>query len=87
MHQVQIPIGQLPVNLVLLSNGCVVFIKVGPVGAIFDQGGIDAAFFEDHFIIDGVEHWYNTIYEYKHIPGMLGWLIRQNLQEPNVVFA
>jgi hypothetical protein len=89
MHQLQIPLGQLPVNLVLLSNGCVVFIKVASFDVIFDQApeGVDAVFMDDHFIIDGEEHSYNTMYEYKHIPGMLKWLQQQNLQEPVVMFG
>jgi hypothetical protein len=84
MFQCQVPIAGMPVNLILLSDGTIVFIKVGPVGVIFDQPetGIVATFHESSFFIDYVEYSYNTIYRYKQIPSMLTWLQQQNLIEP-----
>lgn len=88
MLQVQIPIGQMPINLILLSDGTVVFIKVATFGVIFDQklDGVSAIFEDDHFTLAESEFYYNTIYRYKEIPEMLQWLQQQNLQEPNVRF-
>jgi hypothetical protein len=84
MFQVQVPIAGLPVHLILLSDGSLVFIKVGRVGVIFDMPdtGVQAIFDERGFSIDGVEYSYNTIYNYKMTPSMLTWLQQQNLIEP-----
>ena len=99
-YQVQIPLGGLPVNLLLVGNtwnGRLVFVRVAPiVGAVFDLEddghSIRAAFYEDEFHIfgktDGEEVFqYDTIYDYKTIPVMLEWLQEQNLQEPNSIFG
>lgn len=96
IYQVQVPIGSLPVNLVLVGNkerGNVVFVKVGKVGTIIDQSelkdNVGAVFIETNFCffeeqangaIESFE--YNTLYEYKDIPLMLRWLQRQELQQP-----
>lgn len=88
LYQVQIPIGGMPINLVLISDGTLVFIKVRPFGVLFDhpESGLKAIFHEDCFTIEGEEFHYDTIYQYKEIPNMLGWLKQQNLQEPVVQF-
>lgn len=89
IFQVQVPIGNLPVQLVLLSNGTLVFVRVANIGGIIDQapeGGVGALFFNDSFQIGNEELWYNTIYHYKGKPEMLKWLQQQNLIEPVVVF-
>jgi hypothetical protein len=84
MHQYQIALGSLPVHLILLSNGTVVFIRVANFNVIFDQkhDGVNAVFIDDHFTLSGTDYFYNTIYEYKQIPEMLAWLKQQNLQQP-----
>lgn len=85
IYQCQIPIGSLPVHLVLISDGTLVFVRVAKFGVIFDQApdqGVGAVFSEDGFTIDGEEFWYNTIYNYKEKPNMLKWLQQQNLREP-----
>lgn len=90
IYQVQVPIGNMPVQLVLLSDGTLVFIKVARFGTILDQapeGGVGAVFTDDNFQIDGEDFWYNTIYQYKEKPNMLKWLQQQNLQEPVVRFG
>ena len=101
MFQAQIPIGNLPVQLVLVGSkgsGRVVFVRVAPFKVIFDttEDGkfIRAAFYDDVFHIfdngGGYEEVfsYNTIYDYKEIPVMLDWLQKQNLMLPtNVAFA
>jgi len=90
MFQVQVPIGNLPVQLVLLSDGTLVFVRVANISCIIDQapeGGVGAVFYDDHFLVGNEELWYNTIYRYKDKPDMLKWLQQQTLQEPNVVFG
>lgn len=94
MFQTQIPIGSLPINLVLVGDktqGRVVFVKVAPVGLILeniDRGKETAAMFtEDEFCISNTDMQtdvfkYNVIYDYKNIPLMLKWLQEQNLQQP-----
>lgn len=99
-YQVQVPIGTLPINLVLIGNetyGWLTFVHVRPfTGAIFDLGQdghtIRAVFYEDEFHIfgkvGGEEVFeYDTIYDYKNIPVMLEWLKEQNLQEPKTIFG
>jgi len=90
IYQVQIPIGNLPINLVLLSDGTLVFVRVAKFGCIIDQapeGGVGAVFYDDHFLVENEEFWYNTVYRYKEKPNMLKWLQAQNLTEPSVVFG
>lgn len=90
VYQCQIPIGNLPVNLVLLSTGALVFVRVATIGTLIDvapEGGVGAKFFDDNFEIEGEEFYYNTIYEYKGKPNMLKWLQQQNLTEPEVIFG
>lgn len=86
MYQAQIPIGNnFPVNLVLLSNGTLVFVRVANVGVLVDQApkdGVEALFTDNGFTIGNEELWYNTIYRYKEKPEMLKWLQQQNLIQP-----
>lgn len=92
-YQVQVPLGNLPVHLVLVGNkarGRVAFVKVAPVGLILESvvaGKVGAMFTEDDFSLssdDGnVEAFdYNKVYDYKEIPLMLRWLQQQRLQQP-----
>lgn len=96
--QVQVPIGNLPVNLILVGNkfeAGIVFVKVAPIHkTIIDHAKLKevSAGFTDHTIYlhdDEVEEQfdYDTIYNYKEIPLMLRWLQQQNLQEPTVRWA
>lgn len=98
--QCQIPIGNLPVNLVLVGNrqqAGVVFVKVQNFAPFVDQcenGFAEAAFYSNDFVLFGgdddgetVEEFvYNTIYYYKEIPAMLKWLQKQDLQKPENIF-
>lgn len=92
-NQIQIPIGNLPVQLVLLWNrqeGGVVFVKSAPVGLIVEnheRGKVSAIFDEEGFSIGDEDFSYNTIYNYKSIPLMLEWLQQQNLQQPSISFV
>lgn len=91
-YQLQVPIGNLPVNLVLVGNkevGRVAFVQIRTVGVIvetFEEGKVAATFFNDCFHLrDGEveeDFDYDTVYAYKEIPLMLRWLQQQNLQQP-----
>lgn len=89
MFQLQVPIGKMPVNLVLLSNGTLAFVKVYNFSVIYDmpEDGVNAVFMEDGFMIEDDEFEYNVAYNYKAHPSMLAWLKQQNLQKPDVVFG
>jgi hypothetical protein len=90
IYQCQVPIGNMPVNLVLLSTGTLAFIRVATVGVIIDlnpDGSVGALFSDENFIIGGEEFEYNELYHYKEKPSMLQWLKTQNLTEPDVVFG
>lgn len=82
--QMQVAVGNMPINLVFLSNETLAFVRVNQFKALFDMssiaGGTDAEFYEGLFVIDGVDYEYNTAYSYKAIPGMLSWLKQQKLQ-------
>lgn len=90
--QCQVPLGSLPINLVLVGNreqGRVVFVKVAPVGVIVEnevRDKVSAWFDEEGFTLfdqgTGETFNYNTLYEYKEIPLMLRWLQQQQLQQP-----
>ena len=81
--QIQVPIANLPVNLVLLNNETLAFIRVNNFKAIFDNpenpSGTSAVFYEDKFLIDNVDYNYNQTYPYKTMPSMLLWLQQQRL--------
>ena len=101
-YQVQVPLGGLPVNLVLVGNrehGEVAFVKVAPfAGAVFDltDDGQDVrAVFDTHKFalfhptdvsLDEEFH-YDMLYDYKNIPVMLQWLKDQKLEEPKTIFG
>lgn len=84
-------IGQsFPVQLVLLSDASLVFVRVAKVGYLLDQnneGNTVAVFTDENFTIGNEELWYNTIYRYKEKPGMLEWLKNQNLVLPPMRMA
>lgn len=90
LQQIQIPVRGLPIHLVLLSNGMVVFVRVAAFSAIIEATKTDGSpygnFFEEDFILyvnkESNEFSYNTMYDYKTIPVMLKWLKSQELQTP-----
>ena len=91
MHQLPIKLGSLPINLVLISNGSVAFVKAGNFTTIFDfpedKNDVEAIFSYSDFCIGNAEGLcYNVAYKYKEIPDMLAWLQQQNLQEPQGMF-
>ncbi len=80
----QMPIGQLfPIQLILLENGEVMFVRVRESKPIIDMvEEIFAIFYEDGFEIKGESFEYSTPYTYKELPSMIEWLQHQNLQQP-----
>ena len=85
MYQVQVAVGNMPINLLLLSNGYVAFVRVANFKALFDQskeGDIVAMFYEEDFTVGAETFQYNTSYAYKEIPDMLAWLKAQELIKP-----
>lgn len=86
MEQVTIPINNLPVNLVLLSNKCVALVRTCHFPSIFDQpskeGNISAEFHNEHFVVDSKKFMYNTMLEIDYEPSLKSWLISQNLVKP-----
>lgn len=85
MFQLEISLGQtFPVSLILISNGCVAFVKTAAVGVVYDSPeiGIPAIFTEAGFEINGEEFHYNEMINYKENETLLKWLVQQNLQLP-----
>lgn len=86
LMQMQMALANMPINLVILSNGTLAFVRVTEFKALFDMAstpeGVSAEFYENMFLIDGVEYEYNSTYAYKTIPKMLKWLQAQNLINP-----
>lgn len=82
MMQVQVSIANMPVNLVLNSEGSLAFIRVADFKTIFDQpeSGINAVFNADGFSIEDEKFVYNQFYQYKQMPQMLEWLKQQNME-------
>lgn len=93
MMQVQVEIGRgFPVQLVLVSNGQLGFVKVANFQAVFDQSEsaleVSPRFFFDviEFVKDEVvveEFRYKVLYDYKQYPHLLAWLKRQDLVLPH----
>ena len=86
LMQVQVAIANMPINLVILSNETLAFVRVAEFKALFDMAptpeGVCAEFYQDTFVIDGEAYEYNSAYAYKTIPKMLEWLQAQNLTNP-----
>lgn len=82
MFQMQVPIGNLPVHLVLLPGGHVAFVRVRDFKVIFDYSEVEAVFTDVDFEIGTSSFNYNTAYDYKNIPEMLAWIQCQKLIFP-----
>ena len=95
MHTLQVPIGSMPVNLILLSNRTLAFARVANFEALLDQpedkSSVSAFFYSDGFTLsrgeESADFDYNITYKYYEIPMMLDWLIKQNLQLPHHPFT
>jgi len=80
----QIGVANMPINLILLTNGTLAFVRTDNFKALFDMSpspdGVGAAFYEDSFEIGGEGFAYNTTYAYKEIPAMGQWLRQQEIK-------
>lgn len=87
MEQITFQINNLPLNLTLLSNGCIALSPNQQFHTIIEQpeNGISAIYDMDGLTIDSeLELEYNSMTEYKHIPKLLQWLQQQGIEKPNV---
>jgi hypothetical protein len=82
--QIAVPLGNLPVQLICISNGTVAFVRTQDFGAIFDhpENGVSAKFTNESFSLGQEDFIYNTAYRYKEIDVMLSWLTQQQLEMP-----
>lgn len=90
--QVQIPLAgpTYPVNLMCLSTGQVALVAVRPIpGCLYEmEGSIKAYIYQDQVelwreeIIERKTFYFNTLYNYKEHPLLLGWLQQFNLHNP-----
>lgn len=82
MIYTQIPLANLPINLILLPETTeVAFVVVQQFKLVYDMStdGEDAYFDMEGFSIGTEEYEYNKPYKYKEIPSMLNWLVSQRL--------
>lgn len=68
----------LPVDLLCLSDGCIVFMP--KTNSVIVDG--DVIFDAKGFSINSIEYAYGAPINYKEIPEMLEWLKAQNLPTP-----
>jgi hypothetical protein len=85
MHKCQIPIGNLPINLILWADSEIEFIRAPKFKTIIDQklDGVSAIFDTESFSIGNYPDLvYNVKYNYKEMKDILLWLQQQNLDQP-----
>ena len=84
MQQLQMPINNLPLSLVLVSNGTIGIVPRGNFPVIYDQPsqGIHAIITPEKMIVGTTEVKYNTSLKYKEMPELLEWLQQQDLEKP-----
>lgn len=90
LQQVQVPLGSLPLVMLCLSNGTVVFVPSSLIGVLWCPvlTGVNAYLLKDHFSLyaegteGSVEFEYQRMYNYKDHPLLLQWLQELNLQNP-----
>lgn len=92
MHQMMVPLGTMPINIVLLSEGSLAFVRTANFKGVVDQPTCEncptAIFTEQGFTIGEETFEWNTKYLYKEYKEMLQWLIAQKLEMPvNNVFG
>lgn len=82
MQQLAINIGNLPISLVLISNGQLALVPRGSFKTIYDQPeqGISAIVHSDKMIVGNTEVCYNVALRYKEMPELLEWLVQQKLE-------
>ena len=84
IKQLSMPIGTLPLSLVLVSTGQVGIVPRGNFPVIIDQPsqGIQAIITPEKMIVGTTEIKYNTSLKYKEMPELLEWLQNQQLEKP-----
>lgn len=87
-YQIKVPVGRMPINLVLGLDESVTFIRDLAMPTIVDspENGIGAVFTAKEFWLgdENISYEYNTPYPYKDIPDMLQWLAQQKLMMPEI---
>lgn len=92
MHkQFVMPLGSLPLSLVLISNGCVAIVPRAAFTAIIDQPefgdeAVSAMFLPDFFVLgnddEAEDYDYRAAYLLDAYPILKQWLIQQKLVNP-----
>lgn len=84
MHQMNLRINNLPLHLILVSDGTVAIIPNNLQTIIYDQPeeGIHATIMPEKMLVGGKEIPYNTALRLENNPELKQWLIEQNMQAP-----
>lgn len=87
-YQAQLPLGNLPFHLVLISDGTVAFVLHQHFKLIHDDhpkdsGKVVGIYDTQGFSLNGEAFLYSTKYAYKEMPTLLKWLQEQELEMPN----
>lgn len=89
VQYVQVPLAGLPVHLICLSTGLVMFTPVAKISVVWcpSQQGVSAYLLADHFQlyakdVEPVDFEYQRMYDYRQVPLLRQWLQELNLQNP-----
>jgi hypothetical protein len=84
MQQLSMSINNLPLSLVLVSNGTLGIVPKGAFPTIFDspEQGIHAIITPEKMVVGNTSVLYNTSLKYKEMPELLEWLVQQDLEKP-----
>ena len=84
IQQVSVPLGNLPLSIVYISNGTLGIVPKGIFPVIFDspEQGIHAIITPEKMIVGNTNVPYNTSLKYKEMPELLKWLVQQDLEQP-----
>jgi hypothetical protein len=80
MQHIQVPIGNLPIQLACIMDGTIAFLAPQQQFATIIEG--DTIISNEEITIKGESYQYNCRYSYKDNPDMLEWLQQQKLQNP-----
>jgi hypothetical protein len=82
-QQIALPLGNLPLNIVYISNGTIGFQKTSNFNTIIDNSGpVTIILSNDNILVGEEELCYNTAINYKELPDLSLWLKNQNLVSP-----
>jgi hypothetical protein len=82
LQQLGMQLGNLPLNIIFLSDGRIAFQRIGNFNPIIDNGEIFAIITQEGMLVGGFEICYNAIIEYKSMPDVICWLKNQKLIYP-----